>query len=429
MKNWFASRPSRSTSSDALVTNATEFMGQRQFDAALSEIVNTIELTLATNLGQHGAAVPNQGAGNTSNQSSGLLGWICLAVGVVLVFWLIMAVVRAFRGGGSYGNMTGGPGGMSGGYGPGGYGPAMAGAAEVSSVRSWAACLGRRPATGCTTLFSVAAIKVRPGVIHLRRRAASDRPARIRIRPISPGPAFLAETTTMGAAEISAATIPRAPAGLMMAAGETLEAVISEVAEISAAGIPVAAETFEIAEILVHSPTLSLYFPMSSKFMTQYGIAAIRSRIASLEQQYHESLGHAGAAAQNDSNSYHDNFEYEEGMRRADLLARHVSMLRETIKSAVVAEYPTQTERVAIGHVVTLDIEGSGTCQLLICGEGEGGLIEDGCSVASPLGQVLVGMRVGETRVANLPRGATNVCPLAIRAAEPADFRASNDDA
>ncbi len=165
---------------------------------------------------------------------------------------------------------------------------------------------------------------------------------------------------------------------------------------------------------------------MLSKYMTRYGIEEIQRRIAGLEQQYHESLGLAGAAAQNDSNSYHDNFEYEEGMRRADLLARHVSMLRETIKSAVVAEHPAQIEQVAIGHVVALEIEGSGTCQLLICGDGEGGLIEDGCSVASPLGQAVVGMRVGEKRVAKLPGGARNVRLVSIRAAESGDFRLSN---
>ncbi len=112
---------------------------------------------------------------------------------------------------------------------------------------------------------------------------------------------------------------------------------------------------------------------MASKYMTRYGIESLRRRIASLEQQYHESLGQAGAAAQNDSNSYHDNFEYEEGMRRADLLARQVSLLCETIKSAVVAECPVQAERVTIGHIVTIEIAGSGACQLLICGDGEGG--------------------------------------------------------
>jgi len=165
---------------------------------------------------------------------------------------------------------------------------------------------------------------------------------------------------------------------------------------------------------------------MYGKQMTQFGIDAIRRRIASLEQQYHDALGRAGAAAQNDSNSYHDNFEYEEGMRRADLLARHVSMLQETIQSAVVAAFPGQTATVAIGHVVTADIEGFGRCQLLICGEGEGALIEDGCSAASPLGQTLVGMHVDETRIANLPGGTRSVRLISIRAAEPIDFRPSD---
>ena len=94
-----------------------------------------------------------------------------------------------------------------------------------------------------------------------------------------------------------------------------------------------------------------------------------------------------------------------------DLLARQVSLLSETIKSAVVADYPAQSEWVSIGHVVEVDIEGAGACQLLICGEGEGGLIEDGCSVASPLGQALVGMRVGETRVAQSAAGARSRAP------------------
>jgi transcription elongation factor GreA len=165
---------------------------------------------------------------------------------------------------------------------------------------------------------------------------------------------------------------------------------------------------------------------MISKYMTRYGIEAIRKRIARLEEQYHESLGHAGAAAQDDPNSYHDNFEYEEGMRRADLLARQASMLRATLQSALVADPPAQTEQVGIGHVATIEIDGSGTCQLLICGEGEGALIEDGCSIASPLGQTLLGMRVGETRLANLPRDARNVRLISIRIAETGDFRPSD---
>ena len=113
-------------------------------------------------------------------------------------------------------------------------------------------------------------------------------------------------------------------------------------------------------------------------------------------------------------------------MRRADLLARQVSLLRKTLRATVVAEPPAQIGQVAIGHVVTVDIDGSESCDLLICGEGEGGLIEDGCSVASPLGIALLGMAVGESSVANLPRGPATVHVVSIRAAGPADFRIAN---
>ena len=164
---------------------------------------------------------------------------------------------------------------------------------------------------------------------------------------------------------------------------------------------------------------------MSSKFMTQYGLEAIRRRIASLEQQYHESLGRAGSS-ENDSNSYHDNFEYEEGMRRADLLAGQVSLLRKTLAQRSSQSLPRRSGNRAIGHVVTVDIDGSESCDLLICGEGEGGLIEDGCSVASRLGIALLGMAVGESSVANLPRGPATVHVVSIRAAGPADFRIAN---
>ena len=121
---------------DLLVENATRLMKQKQYDAALLEIANTIELNVKTNLGQRGdgGAVPVQRNPNQPVQgSSSLMGWICLGVVALLAFWLIRAIIRAFRGSGSYGGgmsggMPGGPGGMpGGGYGPGGYGPGYGG--------------------------------------------------------------------------------------------------------------------------------------------------------------------------------------------------------------------------------------------------------------------------------------------------------------
>jgi len=92
---------------DALVKNMLKRMNQKQYDAALSEMVASIETTLQTNLGQRtgGAAptrrIPNEAPAGGAGQSSGILGWICLAVVVLLVVWLIKALIGAFRGGGN----------------------------------------------------------------------------------------------------------------------------------------------------------------------------------------------------------------------------------------------------------------------------------------------------------------------------------------
>jgi transcription elongation GreA/GreB family factor len=162
-----------------------------------------------------------------------------------------------------------------------------------------------------------------------------------------------------------------------------------------------------------------------SKLMTRFGIEAIRQKVLALESKRSESLKSAGEAAQDDPNSYHDNFTYEEGMRMADLLARQIHALQEILRGAVEVPLPGGVDRVGIGHVVTLEQEGCEPESLLVCGDGEGGVFEDACSAASPLGRALLGMRAGETRTVSLPNRRTAVTVRAIRPGTPADFRVS----
>ena len=112
---------------DALVTKTLKLLGHKQYDAALLEMVDSIESTLDTNLIlRSGRVAPPISGPQPIGTESGLLGWFCLAVVAFLVIWLVMSVFRAFRGGGSM--PGGGPGGMpGGGYGPGGYGPGYGG--------------------------------------------------------------------------------------------------------------------------------------------------------------------------------------------------------------------------------------------------------------------------------------------------------------
>ena len=136
-----------------LIKRMAPAMGKKQFDAALTDMVETIQLTLERSLGQHAGraappvqrnpipgqraerpALPQQGFPNQALPPGGagqstLMGWICLGVVALFVFWVIMALARAFSGRSNYGGGMpgGGPGGMpGGGYGP-GYGPGYGG--------------------------------------------------------------------------------------------------------------------------------------------------------------------------------------------------------------------------------------------------------------------------------------------------------------
>ena len=167
-----------------------------------------------------------------------------------------------------------------------------------------------------------------------------------------------------------------------------------------------------------------------AKYLTRFGMAVIREKIAALESKRAESLRSAGEAAQNDPNAYHDNFEYEESMRQQEMFSRQIRTLWEILQGASTAPQPADNQRVAIGHYVVVQ-EGSGRGGqpapqgYLLCGDGEGALFEHACSVSSPLGQTLLGMSADETRTVPLGERSFSIKVMEIRTATPADFQAA----
>jgi transcription elongation factor GreA len=159
-----------------------------------------------------------------------------------------------------------------------------------------------------------------------------------------------------------------------------------------------------------------------AKYLTKFGLAAIRDKIALLERKRQQALEAAGEAAQNDPNSYHDNFEYEEGMRQQELFSQQLRGLYHLLEGAAVAPQPAGNERVAIGHRIVVRRGEESEEAYVLCGEGEGALLENSCSASSPLGKVLLGMTRGETRTVTLPDRSFPVQVLDIRLADEADF-------
>ena len=159
-----------------------------------------------------------------------------------------------------------------------------------------------------------------------------------------------------------------------------------------------------------------------AKYLTKFGLAAIRDKIALLERKRQQALEAAGEAAQNDPNSYHDNFEYEEGMRQQELFSQQLRGLWQLLEGATVAPEPPSDERVALGHRVAVRRGDETEEAYVLCGEGEGALLENSCSASSPLGKVLLGMAKGEMRTVSLADRSFPVQVLDIRLAAEADF-------
>jgi transcription elongation GreA/GreB family factor len=158
--------------------------------------------------------------------------------------------------------------------------------------------------------------------------------------------------------------------------------------------------------------------------MTTNGIAGLQKKIRQLDQERDRTLAQAGESAQNDPNQYHDNFEYEEGMRQHGILSQRVAELLAILRDATPAPTPTNSDAICLGHVAKIRFTDDGeVSDLLICGDGEASLFENACSATSELGQTLLGMRVGEKGLYHVRNCAIEIEVLGIRVAEDADFQ------
>jgi transcription elongation GreA/GreB family factor len=158
--------------------------------------------------------------------------------------------------------------------------------------------------------------------------------------------------------------------------------------------------------------------------MTSKGIAGLQQKIRRLDLERDRTLAQAGESAQNDPNQYHDNFEYEEGMRQHGILTQRVAELLAILRDATPAPTPTNSEAICLGHVAKVHFTDDGeVSDFLICGDGEASLFENACSATSELGQALLGMCVGNKRMYHVRNCSIEIEVLGIRIAEEGDFR------
>ena len=106
-----------------------------------------------------------------------------------------------------------------------------------------------------------------------------------------------------------------------------------------------------------------------------------------------------------------ENFEYHAAKNEQGLLERRITMLRARLEGAVLVE-AGGSDVVAVGSLVVVEDESGERIEVEISSVGE----ERSVSPSSPLGEALLGRRVGESAVVRAPRGSWTARVVEIRA-------------
>ena len=103
-----------------------------------------------------------------------------------------------------------------------------------------------------------------------------------------------------------------------------------------------------------------------------------------------------------------ENFDYQDAKRQQGFLEGRIANLKKTLEIARVVVYETGTDSVALGsHVVLYDQEYDEDIEYDIVGVLEADPAHARISNTSPVGQALLGGKVGETVEVKTPAGKT----------------------
>jgi transcription elongation factor GreA len=145
--------------------------------------------------------------------------------------------------------------------------------------------------------------------------------------------------------------------------------------------------------------------PRMKKHYTRQGLEIRHRQIAAQEAKV-KALGKLAGEEAGMNCDWHDNFGYEDAKRRLELESTILGQLREELADAEIIEIQEQAERVRIGVTARASLNGEqkeATIGAFGESDPEKGLI----AYHSPLGRSLLGMEVGDSRLAMI--GGKNI--------------------
>ena len=138
-------------------------------------------------------------------------------------------------------------------------------------------------------------------------------------------------------------------------------------------------------------------------------LEALDARVKELRDKLEETLKEGGESTRQSSETWHDNFPFEEAQGQFGLLAGQLQKLVDIRKKAKEADFPSDKNKVGIGSIVTIKNSVTGKTKtfkigsFLVLADDSGKTI----SYDSPLARIIMGAKSGETKSGKI--GKNNV--------------------
>ena len=115
-------------------------------------------------------------------------------------------------------------------------------------------------------------------------------------------------------------------------------------------------------------------------------------------------------------NGWHDNFAFEQAVREEHMISKQIRNTLELLRSATIVEPPVDPDRVVLGCVAEIQIDGANPKRVTIGGHMESDPDRSIVSYNSPLGKALMGAEPGDARSYTVANRTMNVTVLTVSA-------------
>lgn len=149
--------------------------------------------------------------------------------------------------------------------------------------------------------------------------------------------------------------------------------------------------------------------------LTEEGLRQLQEEVSHLSTVKREEVAERIRQAR-DFGDITENSEYDDAKNEQAMLEHRISLLQEKLRRArVIKESDIDTEKVSVGSTVTLRDRDNGDIRVYtLVGSAEADPVKAKLSNESPVGQAIIGKRVGDVVTVPVPVGSLSYEILAI---------------